>query len=75
MEWTARAVRLGKSQWTIGAIKRDVCSKEARSLEAEKITAIQAKTGTQYSMKTNDFGTADESKPGLPGAMAKRAGG
>jgi hypothetical protein len=33
-----------------------------RSLEAEKITAIQASTGSQYFMKGHNFGTADGSR-------------
>jgi hypothetical protein len=46
---------------------REVCWKENRSLEAEKITPIQTSTGSQYLTNDRNFGTAHGSR-GLPPA-------
>lgn len=37
---------------------RDECEKDARSPEAEKITPIQATTGSQYLMNESNLSTA-----------------
>ena len=41
---------------------REECWDDIRSLEAEKMTAIQTSTGSQYFMKGRAFGTADGSR-------------
>jgi hypothetical protein len=41
---------------------REECWNDMRSLEAEKMTAIHASTGSQYFMKGRNFGTADGSR-------------
>jgi hypothetical protein len=44
---SAEGLIWGKNHRTIGAMIRLECEKEAASLEAQKITAIQTTTGNQ----------------------------
>ncbi len=56
-ECSASSDMRGKNQRTIGAMMCDECENERRSQDAEKMTAIQTRTGSQYLMNARGFGT------------------
>ena len=59
----------GVNQRRIGRMKRDVCLGDPRLVEAEKITAIQNTSGSQYLQ--NRPNTAQKNNGGGPKATAK----
>jgi hypothetical protein len=57
----ARDIR-GNSQCKNGSTKREECSYECESLDAEKISASQINTGSQYLKNGRSLGTANQNR-------------